>query len=341
MAAGASTGAGAGERRLRSRAALAVLALIWAATLIGTPLVGSHSVSLAAALRGDPTAATIFWQLRLPRVLLSLLAGGGLALSGLGYQTLFRNSLAEPYTLGVASGAALGAVLALRFEGAAQPMGLSGVALASFAGALAATALVVGLALRREGVATQTLLLAGVAVSLSCSAIILFLQFLADSTQTFRMVRWMMGGLSVVGYHEVLWLVPWILGGCAALLALRWDLNLLLTGEELAASRGVDLGRLRLQVLLATSLMIGALVAVAGPIGFVGLIVPHVVRRWVGHDHLYLAFACLLGGGAFLTLCDAAARIVMAPAELPVGVLTALLGGPFFLTLLVLRSRER
>ncbi len=332
---------GAGERRLRSRTGLAVLALLWAATLVGAPLVGSHAVSLGDALRGDPTAAEIFWQLRLPRVLLSLLAGGGLALSGLGYQTLFRNSLAEPYTLGVASGAALGAVLALRFESAAQPMGLSTVALASFAGALAATALVVGLALRRQGVATQTLLLAGVAVSLSCSAIILFLQFLADSTQTFRMVRWMMGGLSVVGYREVLWLLPWVAGGSAVLLALRWDLNLLLTGEELAASRGVDLGRLRLQVLGTTSLMIGALVAVAGPIGFVGLIVPHIVRRWVGHDHLHLAFACLLGGGAFLTVCDAAARIVMAPAELPVGVLTALLGGPFFLSLLVLRGRER
>jgi len=327
--------------RRRSRAALAVIGGAWVAALLVAPLLGSHPVSLAAALRGEPTAAAIFWQLRLPRVLLSLLAGGGLALSGLGFQTLFRNSLAEPYTLGVASGAALGAVVALRFESAAAPLGLSAVALASFAGALAATALVVGLALRRQGVATQTLLLAGVAVSLSCSATILFLQYLADSTQTFRMVRWMMGGLAVVGYREVLWLLPWILGGTVALLAVRWDLNLLLTGEELAASRGVDIGRLRLQVLLATSLMIGSLVAVAGPIGFVGLIVPHIVRRWVGQDHLFLAPACLLGGGAFLAACDAAARVVMAPAELPVGILTALLGGPFFLWLLILRSRER
>jgi iron complex transport system permease protein len=327
--------------RTGSRAALALLAVVWVGTLVAAPLVGSQPVSLGAALRGEPTAAAIFWQLRLPRVLLSLLAGGGLALSGLGFQTLFRNPLAEPYTLGVASGAALGAVAALRFESATRPLGLSAVALASFAGALGATFLVVGLAVRRHGVATQTLLLAGVAVSLSCSATILFLQYLADSTQTFRMVRWMMGGLAVVGYREVLWLLPWVLGGSAALLALRWDLNLLLTGEELAASRGVDLGRLRWQVLLATSLMIGALVAVAGPIGFVGLIVPHVVRRWVGQDHLYLAPACLLGGGAFLTACDVAARVVMAPAELPVGVLTALLGGPFFLWLLILRSRDR
>lgn len=320
--------------------ALLLLAVLALAALLGAPLAGSQEISLGDVLRGEPTATAIFWQLRLPRVLLALLAGAGLAASGLGFQTLFRNDLAEPYTLGVASGAALGAVLALRLEESAAFLGLPVVALASFAGALAATALVVGLSLRRRDDTTSTLLLAGIAVSLSCSAIILFLQYLADSTQTFRMVRWMMGGLSVVGYGEVLWVLPWVLGGAALLLFLRWDLNLLLLGEELAASRGVDLGRLRLKILLAASLMIGALVAVAGPIGFVGLMVPHILRRWVGHDHLYLAPACVLGGGAFLVLCDLVARTIMAPAELPVGVLTALLGGPFFLWLLVWRSRQ-
>jgi iron complex transport system permease protein len=324
---------------MRPRTALLLLLALWIATALLTPLVGSQPVRLADVLRGDPTVASIFWQIRLPRILLALLGGAALAVSGLGFQTLFRNALAEPYTLGISSGAALGAVLALRFEGG-QFLGLSLVGLASFAGALGTTALIVGLALRRQGIQTATLLLAGVAVSLSCSAIILFLQYLADSTQTFRMVRWMMGGLSVVGYTEVLWLLPWVLGGSAALFALRWELNLLLTGEELAASRGVDLARLRRLVLLATSLMIGALVAVAGPIGFVGLIVPHMLRRVVGHDHLFLVPACILGGGAFLTLCDAVGRTVMAPAELPVGILTALLGGPFFLWLLVWRRRE-
>jgi iron complex transport system permease protein len=324
---------------VKPRTALLILLAAWTATLLLTPLVGSQPVSPAGILRGDPSMGLIFWQIRLPRILLALLGGGALAVSGLGFQTLFRNPLAEPYTLGVSSGAALGAVLALRFEGG-QLLGLSLVGIASFAGALGATALIVGLALRRQGIETSTLLLAGVAVSLSCSAIILFLQYLADSTQTFRMVRWMMGGLSVVGYREVLWLLPWVLGGSAALFALRWELNLLLTGEELAASRGVDLARLRRRVLLATSLMIGALVAVAGPIGFVGLIVPHMLRRFVGHDHLFLVPACILGGGAFLTLCDAVGRTVMSPAELPVGVLTALLGGPFFLWLLVWRRRE-
>ena len=324
---------------MRPRTALLLLLALWIAVAVLTPLVGSQPVRLADVLRGDPTVASIFWQIRLPRILLALLGGAALAVSGLGFQTLFRNALAEPYTLGISSGAALGAVLALRLQGGAF-LGLSIVALASFAGALGATALIVGLALRRQGIQTSTLLLAGVAVSLSCSAIILFLQYLSDSTQTFRMVRWMMGGLSVVGYTEVLWLLPWVLGGSAALFALRWELNLLLTGEELAASRGVDLARLRRLVLLATSLMIGALVAVAGPIGFVGLIVPHMLRRLIGHDHLFLVPACVLGGGAFLTLCDAVGRTVMAPAELPVGILTALLGGPFFLWLLVFRRRE-
>jgi len=183
----------------RPRLFLLLLFVVWLAVLIAAPLVGSQPVSLADVARGEPSAAAIFWQIRLPRVLLALLGGAALAVSGLGFQTLFRNPIAEPYTLGISSGAALGAVLALRLQGG-EMLGLPIVALASFTGALAAVSLIVGLALRREGVETATLLLAGVAVSLSCSAIILFLQYLADSTQTFRMVRWMMGGLSVVGY---------------------------------------------------------------------------------------------------------------------------------------------
>jgi len=335
---GPGPGGGPGARRRRTLA-LAVLTITWLAVLLLAPLAGSQSVSLAEVAAGDPTASAIFWRLRLPRVLLALAAGGALAVAGVGFQTLFRNPLAEPYTLGVATGASLGAVLALRFADPATVAGFAGVAAASFAGALATTALVVGLAMSRRGVETGTLLLAGVAVALSCSALILFVQYLSDATQTFRMVRWMMGGLAVVGYRDVAWAVPWALGGSAVLLASRWDLNQLLTGEELAASRGVDVSRLRLRVLVATSLMVGALVAVTGPIGFVGLIVPHALRRWVGHDHLYLAPAALLAGGAFLTLCDLAARTVAAPAQLPVGVLTALLGGPFFLWLLFARRR--
>ncbi|MCZ6726125.1 MAG: iron ABC transporter permease [Acidobacteria bacterium] len=314
-----------------------LLTAFWLAALIAAPLLGKHVIGLAAVLGPGSAEHVIFWHIRLPRVLLALAAGGALAASGLAFQTLFRNPLAEPYTLGVASGAALGAVAAIELgAGGATLLGLSSVGVSSFAGAALVSLLILGLAARRR-FTTATLLLAGIAMSLTCSALILFLQYRADFTQSFRMVRWMMGGLAVVGYREVLWLAPWVVAGLAVLLSLRWDLNLLLTGEEVAASRGVDLSRVRWLVLLAASGMVGALVAVVGPIGFVGLIVPHILRGWLGHDHLLLLPACVLGGGAFLALCDLVGRTVIAPAELPVGVVTALLGGPFFLWLLLTR----
>ncbi|HET9767541.1 MAG TPA: iron ABC transporter permease, partial [Thermoanaerobaculia bacterium] len=178
------------------------------------------------------------------------------------------------------------------------------------------------------------LLLAGVAVALLCQAAILLLQYVTDAAGTLRMVRWMMGGLAVVGWREPLWLLPWLLVTLAAHVLRRWDLDLLLAGEEVAASRGVAVGRLRLALLLVDSLAVAALVSVVGPVGFVGLMVPHMLRRLVGAEHAALVPACVLGGGAFLALCDAGARTALAPAELPVGVVTALLGGPFFLWLL-------
>lgn len=288
----------------------------------------------------DGMAATIFWQIRLPRVLVAALAGAVLGLTGVAYQTLFRNPLAEPYTLGVAGGAALGAVLVLRLGGG--EVALWWLALASFAGALAASSLV--LLLGRGGPTlggSATLLLAGVAVSFSCSAIILFLQYTSDPNQTFRIVRWMMGGLGTVGYREVWWLAPWTVIGLIALRRRRWELNLVLLGDELALARGVALGRLRLELVLVVSLAVGAMVAVAGPIGFVGLVVPHVARRAVGADHLALVPAAALLGAGLLIVADLVARSVLAPAELPVGVLTALLGGPFFLWLVVRRRGER
>jgi iron complex transport system permease protein len=333
-----TAGSARGEKGGSAVRWLLLLLAVWFGALLLAPWVGSHALDARALLAGDATANTILWQLRLPRVLLGLLAGGALAVAGLSYQTLFRNDLAEPYTLGVAVGAALGAVLALRFLGEGDLLGLPWVSSASFLGALGASGIVFGLARRRREAENSSLLLAGIAVSLSATAVILLLQYLSDSTQTFRMVRWTMGGLVVVGYKEVLWLAPWVLGGCAVLLRQRWELNLLLSGEEVAASRGVDLNRLRLVVLGAASAMVGALVAVAGPIGFVGLMVPHLLKRRLGSDHLILLPACLLGGGAFLVICDAAARLLLAPAELPVGILTALLGGPFFLWLIFRRS---
>lgn len=323
---------------MRGTRALVALALLWVLVLLGAPLLGPGRIDVDAALAVGTIDATILWQMRLPRVLLALVGGAALAVSGTAFQTLFRNPLAEPYTLGVAGGAALGAVVALHVGDWTGAGGLPAVALASFTGAAAVGATLVGLARTERGADSGTLLLAGIAISLSCSALILFIQYQTDFTRSFRMVRWMMGGLVVVGYRELLWVAPWTLAGSLFLFTRRWGLDLLLAGEEVATSRGLDLDRLRWGVLAVVSLMVGSLVAVTGPIGFVGLIVPHMLRRFIGHTHGLLLPACFLGGGAFLTISDLAARTVMAPAELPVGVLTALMGGPFFLWLL-LRSR--
>ncbi|HVS03063.1 MAG TPA: iron ABC transporter permease [Thermoanaerobaculia bacterium] len=320
------------SRRSRGVRALLAVAAVWLAVAVLAPLLGTQPLPWGALTGADPTGAAILWHLRLPRVLLALAAGGTLALAGLALQTLFRNPLAEPYTLGVASGGALGAALVFTFAG--ELPGLPLLAPASFAGAVGATALVIALGRRGHGTETGRLLLAGVAVALTCQALILFLQYLSDATETLRMVRWLLGGLSVVGYREVLWVLPWSLLLAALLAARRWELDLLLAGEEIAAARGADVARLRHTLLLATCLAVGSLVAVAGPIGFVGLMVPHMLRRLVGSEHGLLVPACLLGGGAFLALCDLGARTLLAPAELPVGVVTALLGGPFFLWLL-------
>jgi iron complex transport system permease protein len=322
------------DRRSRGLLAVAVVTVVVAAL---APLVGSGELELRDVFAGDPTASLVLWQLRLPRVLLALLAGGLLALCGLSLQTLFGNPLAEPYTLGVASGASLGAAAAFTWAPAGVPLGLPLASLAAFGGAIAATALVVALG-RRSGDGGSSLLLAGVAVALLCQALILLLQYLSDAGGTLRMVRWMMGGLAVVGFREPLWLFPWLGLAAAAHLLRRWDLDLLLAGEEVAASRGVPVARLRLGLLLVDSMAVAALVSVVGPIGFVGLMVPHMLRRLVGSEHMLLVPACVLGGGAFLTLCDAAARTVIAPAELPVGIVTALLGAPFFLWLLRRRA---
>jgi iron complex transport system permease protein len=321
--------------------ALALLALAWLVVALGAPLFGPGDLDLAQALTEDSIDSTILWKLRVPRVLLGLLGGAVLAMTGVAFQTLFRNPLAEPYTLGVAGGAALGAVVALQFLDWGSLAGFSVVTVSSFIGAGAVGLVLVGLARTRKGSETGTLLLAGIAISLSCSALILFTQYLADFTRSFRMVRWMMGGLAVVGYREVLWVMPWALGGGLLLFARRHSLDLLLAGEEIAASRGLDLDRSRWVVLAAVSAMVGSLVAVTGPIGFIGLIVPHILRRFVGSAHAVLIPACFFAGGAFLALCDLGARTIMAPAELPVGVLTALLGGPFFLWLLMRRSAPR
>jgi iron complex transport system permease protein len=327
---------------MRRGAVLAAIAFGAAAVVAAAPFWGVEDVPFRALWAGDDDpGALILRDIRLPRVAMGFLAGAGLAAAGMAFQAMFRNPLATPFTLGVASGAALGASAAIHAGWTFALWHVPATSLCAFAGALGTIGIVYGLTRARRGFSTATMLLAGVALSFFFSSMILFLQYLSDFTQTFRMVRWVMGGLeSVVGMTQVLGVLPFVFAGCAILMFLVHELNLLLTGEDLAAARGVALERTKLLLFGAASMMVAAVVAVCGPIGFVGLMAPHICRMLVGPDHRWLAPATILFGGAFLVLCDTAARLVMvgitgSPTELPVGILTALLGGPFFLWLLL------
>jgi iron complex transport system permease protein len=324
---------------MKPKAVLIVFALAAAAITLVAPFVGPDGFSLAG-LHSGGVEAQVLRELRIPRIIAAFVAGAVLALSGMAFQALFRNPLATPFTLGVSSGASFGAALALQLGLHGVWLGISGPAAASFAGALLSTGLVYGLTYLRGGFSTATLLLAGVAVSFFFSSLILFVQYTADVYNAFRMLRWVMGGLSVVDYDSIWSMLPFALSGGLLLWLARHELNLLLLGDDLAISRGVEVSKVKLVLFFTVSLMVGGVVAVCGPIGFVGMMVPHMCRLMVGHDHRALVPASALFGGAFLVACDVVARIILAPAELPVGVITALLGGPFFLWLL-LSAREQ
>ena len=258
------------------------------------------------------------------------------------FQAMFRNPLATPFTLGVSSGASLGTAVAIQCGWSLSAWGISGISLSAFLGAVASIVLVYAMtAGSRRGSSTATMLLAGVAVSFFFSSLILLVQYMSDFTRSFRMLRWVMGGLeSVVSFHDVLSVFPFVAAGCLIVWYLTLELNLLTTGEDFAFSHGVNVAQTKLLLFFAVSLMVGAVVAVCGPVGFVGLMAPHICRLLVGYEHRRLYPAVWLFGGVFLVLCDTAARMVMAPTELPVGILTALLGGPFFLWLLLTRRRD-
>jgi len=316
---------------------LLVLAII---VLLGAPMVGMRTIPVSAILHpaSGRMESDIFWKIRIPRVCISFLAGAALAVSGMAFQAMFRNPLATPFTLGVASGASLGAAIYVRLGLVFSVLGISGISVFAFTGAILSILLVYGLTRVRRGFSTTTMLLAGVAISFFFSSIILFTQYMSDFTHSFRILRWLMGGLEVVGFESVLNMAPFVISGGAIILYMTHELNLMMTGEEIAISRGVSVWKTKKVLFFATSLMVGGVVAICGPIGFVGMMAPHICRLLIGADHRYLTPATLLFGGVFLTLCDMLARTLIAPAEMPVGIITALLGGPFFIWLLLGKS---
>jgi iron complex transport system permease protein len=289
---------------------------------------------------GGGIGHTIFWKMRVPRVLLAYVAGASLSLCGMCFQGMFRNALATPYTLGVSSGASLGVTIHIYLGGMFALPGFTSSSTAAFLGAVATILLVYGLTSFRGSVTPSVLLLAGVAVSFFFSSLILLFQYLCNFTELQQHMRWLMGGLETVGYREVRQLAFFC--GISMLLIL-WQvdaLNLMALGDEFAISRGVNVARVRKLFFFAVSLMVGSVVAFCGPIGFVGMVCPHICRMIVGENHRRLAPASILFGGSFLVICDTFGRCLIAPVEIPTGIITALLGGPFFLWLLFSRREN-
>ena len=317
--------------------------LLAAAAVLTAPLVGSTPISLGRAFDrripfADNVDAQIFFIARLPRTLAGAIVGSLLASAGVVFQGLLRNPLATPFTLGVSAGAALGAMLAITFSWSIAWAGVSAAAAASFVGSLAAVGIVYALArARHRGLSTNVLLLAGVTMNAFFSALILFVQYFADFSQTYRILRWLMGDLDVSSYQPILTAIPLAVISFAAFAWLARPLNLLSLGDESADTRGLNVITAQRTAFITASLATGAAVSVGGPVGFIGIVVPHLVRLIVGPDHRLVLPASALFGAAFLVGCDVIARTVMAPIELPVGVITALIGGPFFLWLLTRR----
>ncbi|HQF61390.1 MAG: iron ABC transporter permease [Longilinea sp.] len=288
--------------------------------------------------QGGQTAGTILLQLRLPRTLLVAITGAALAGSGAAYQGLFRNPLADPYLMGVAAGGGLGAILAMSIRWPYTLAGMMAVPVAAFAGALLSALLVYQLARRQGGASTASLILAGIAISSFATALTSFLMLNATG-ELRRALTWMMGGATLSGWLPVLAALPYVALGLGTLFTLGHALNVLQFGEEQAQQLGLPVARVRRLVVVAATLATAAAVSFAGVIGFVGLIVPHLVRLAWGPDYRHLLPLAAIGGASLLLLADVVARVAMAPQEIPVGIITALLGAPFFLW--VLRSSKR
>ena len=314
--------------------------LILAALVVLSVAVGSVFIPPGTVLQAlfqpgsvNPTYATILWDLRIPRTLLIILAGAALSGSGCAYQGLFRNPLADPYLIGAASGAGLGAVLVFSLHWPTSLLGFLTVPVAAFFGSIFSVLIVFNLARVGKTTPITTLILAGVAVSSFTTALTSYL--LINSTGDLRRsLVWLVGGSTMTGWMPVVSCLPYILVGLGILLTLGHQLNVIQFGDEQARQLGVRVPLVRTFVILGATLTTAAAVAFTGIIGFVGLIIPHIMRNLWGSDYRRLIPLSIIGGASFLLVADILARILMAPQEVPVGIITALAGAPFFLFIL-------
>jgi iron complex transport system permease protein len=335
-------------------AAIVICGLLLAVMILISPGIGRQDIGIVDAWRSlfDDKPNTIHhaiaWQIRFPRTLMALLAGSVLALCGAVFQTLFRNPLATPYTVGIASGASLGALICYKLHWVTTILGISSVSIGALAGAIGVLLVVLLLARSAARITGNTLLLAGVTIGFFCSGMMMFITSLADVSETHKTVRWLMGTLDTYGHVELTMLLPLTIPPCLLLLWFARDLNQYSVGSELAAARGVRVERLEIIAIVAGSLAVSAIVSMCGPIGFVGLIIPHLVRLAFGFDHRIVLPASILLGGSFLIGCDFLTALAphwygqlthtaTTTARLPIGVMTAIVGTPVFLILLCTR----
>lgn len=325
---------------------ITIYALLTLVTGVAALCFGSEHISFAnvwndlAGGKTDSVDSVILLQQRLPRVLIGLIAGGSLAVVGAVFQTVLHNPLASPYTLGLAGASSVGAVLAISVRVLAHMnyAGFGMVQLLAIVGGLASAMFIYFLARRSGGMSVNTLLLAGVALGIICSAMVMLIRYITSPHLLVSMDRWIMGSLDISGMKAILPLFPLILPGIAVLLSMSVSLNHIVFGEELAIGHGVSVVAVQKWSFLAGALTTAAVISLTGPIAFVGLIIPHIVRNISGRDHRIVLPGCLFAGSAFLAICDSFARTIFAPAQMPVGIITAAVGGIFFIALLCRRK---
>lgn len=334
-----------GGRRVPAVPLILALVLATAASALVSLSLGSEplrlpgvvdvvSSRLAGTTGADPTYDTIVWELRAPRVIMAMVVGAGLAMAGACMQTLVRNPLADPYLLGVSSGAGVGATLVIVL-GAFGGLGVWALSAGALGGALVATALVFGISLAQGGITPLRLVLTGVVMSAAFSSISSFLVFVsADPRATQSVLFWLLGSLSGALWHQILPSVIVVTLSIAVLMAVHTWLDALAAGADVAAGLGVPVRGLRIGLFVLVSVLVGVLVAVSGGIGFVGLVVPHLARILVGARHRVVLPVAAVGGALFLLWVDVAARVVVRPQEIPLSVVTGLVGAPIFLLLL-------
>lgn len=323
-------------------ALLLCILIVWVCTITGAASVSVQdanrillnkllhlNVSLDGISKGN---ITIIWKIRFPRILLGFIAGAALSVSGAGYQGIFKNPMADPFVLGVSSGAALGAAIGIVCHFSFRFGVLNSTTLLAFAGSFVALILVYSISKVGRRVPVATLLLSGVAVNSTLSAVMSFIMMMNKQSMD-QIMFWTMGTLNGKGWSQITAVLPWVLIGLVLMMLSARELDIMLTGEETATQLGVNIEFVKRKVLFASSLLTASVISVTGIIGFVGLVVPHVVRLFTGPKHRMLMPVSLVFGGAFLVICDTLARS-LTTSEIPVGIITSICGGPFFLYLL-------